>query len=161
MLLKLVDLLSRSTRHSATFGDLQVDSDLYWVLGKFILVLDRSNGKAGSVLIYSSILSFRGFVDVCTWFCCVLRSCGRNIQVLYINLWVYLCWFVLMRPMWTCHNCFSYMHSKNKLEIGSLGPLGLVCLSVLMGFDAWHLIYIYFKIPLMDLNKNTFYQLCL
>ena len=42
-------------------------------------------GMVGSVPTYSSLLSFRGFVDVCTWFSCVLRSCGLHGQVLYIT----------------------------------------------------------------------------
>ena len=42
-------------------------------------------GKAGSFPTYSSLVYFRGLVDVCTWFNCVLRSCGLNDQVLYVN----------------------------------------------------------------------------
>ena len=83
--LQLVDLLSRSTWHSSTFGDLQVDSKLYWVLGNSFRYCIVDKGKARSVPTYSSLLFFRVFVDVCTWFSCVLRSCGLNDQVLYIN----------------------------------------------------------------------------
>ena len=41
--------------------------------------------KAGCVTTYFSCLSFRGFVDICSWFICVLRSCCLNGQVLYIT----------------------------------------------------------------------------
>ena len=50
------------------------------------------------------------------------------------NFWTYLCCFVSLRSRWTCHNYYSYMHSKNRLQVGSLWSLGHLVPFRLNGF---------------------------
>ena len=68
---------------------LLVSSRLIWSFTKSLVNLFWDcivlKSKAGSVPTYFSHLSFRGFVDVCSWFTCVLWSCCLKDQVLYIT----------------------------------------------------------------------------
>ena len=73
---------------------------------------------------------FRGFIDVCTWFSGVLKTCGLKGQVLYLVVLVHIVACYLNFS----HNFDTYMHSKHRLQVGSLGPLGHRVSSVLMGF---------------------------
>ena len=92
-------------------------------------------GKTGSVPTYSSLLSFRGFVDICIWFSCVLRSCGLNGQVLYITFgptYVVLYRFILGELV-TIVIVICIVRKGCRLVLSGLQGIG--CLSVLMGFE--------------------------